>query len=88
MNKEFFVHGEIAKGVIVLACVYCLSRPLYRRGGLKFKVCMSVCMCMCVGRLIIFCTAKDDLGWPNSFQRAGCSEEEEGGGEGGQGGGE
>lgn len=73
MNREFFVHGEIAKGVILLACVYCLRRPLYR-GGLKFKVCMCVCVCVCrqAGKLIIFCTAKDDLVWPNLIHRAGC----------------
>lgn len=41
MDKEFFVHGELAEGVIVLACVYCLSRPLCS-GGLKFKVCVHV----------------------------------------------
>lgn len=41
MDKEFFVHGELAEGVIVLACVYCLSRPLCS-GGLKFKVCVCV----------------------------------------------
>lgn len=59
MDKGFLVHGVIAKGGgRVLACVYCLSRPLCS-GGLKFKVCM--CVCVCVGRLIIFCTAKDDL---------------------------
>lgn len=45
MNKELLVHGEVAEGVIVLACVYCLSRLLYR-GGLKFKV--YVCACVCV----------------------------------------
>ncbi len=28
------MHGEIAEGVIVLACVYCLSKPLYK-GGFK-----------------------------------------------------
>lgn len=48
MNREVFVHREIAEGVIVLACVYCLRRPLCG-GGLKFKVfmCVGVCMCMC-----------------------------------------
>ena len=46
MNKELLVHGEVAEGVIVLACVYCLSRLLCSR-GLKFKVCLCVCMCVC-----------------------------------------
>ena len=48
MNWEDLVHREIAEGVIVLACVYCL-RTLLCGGGLKFKVfmCVSVCMCMC-----------------------------------------
>ena len=40
-------------------------------------MCVHVCVCVCVGRLIIFCTAKDDLAWPNSIHRAGCSAEEE-----------
>lgn len=70
------MHVEIAEGVTVLACVYCLSRPLCS-GGLKFKVCM--CVCVCVGRLIIFCTAKDDLSLTklNSQSGGGRGGEEE-----------
>lgn len=29
MNRDFFVHWVKAEGVIVLACVYCVTGPLY-----------------------------------------------------------
>lgn len=44
-----------------------LSERAIVRGGLKFKVCM--CLCMRAGRLLIICPAKDDPGWPNSIQK-------------------
>lgn len=54
--------GETAEGVKVLACVYCVSRPLF---GLGLKSpCVSVSAC-CVQGSLIFCIATDDLAWPN-----------------------
>lgn len=67
-DKEFAVHGEILKGVMVSACVYCLDWPLCG-GGLSFKVCM--CACVCVGRLIIFRAAKADRVGPSSAEEWG-----------------